>query len=64
MKGDKKDNEERFIQMQESIDKRMENFILKVKGSHKDENCSIKTSSKSSKEKGATLKPPTDQEKK
>ena len=45
MKEDKKENEVRFVKMQESIDKRMENFVTKFKGSSKDDDSSHKTSS-------------------
>ena len=45
MMEDKKENEVRFVKMQESIDKRMENFVTKFKGSSKDDDSSHKTSS-------------------
>ena len=61
MKEDKKSNEERFDQMQDSIDKRMENFVTKFKGSQKDENSSLKTSSNPNKGEGANVKPSSDQ---
>ena len=51
MKEDKKDNEVRFVRMQESIDKMMENFATKFKGSSKDEISSIKTFSNPDKDR-------------
>ena len=44
-KEDKKENEVRFVKIQESIDKRMENFVTKFKGSSKGDDSSNKTSS-------------------
>ena len=61
MKEDKKSNEERFAQMQNGIDKRMENFVMKFKGSQKDEHSSVKTSSHPTKDKEANTKPSSDQ---
>ena len=63
MKEDKKGNEERFAQMQDSIDKRMENFVTKFKGSQNDENSSVKTFSNPTKDEGANMKPSYEQSK-
>ena len=61
IKEDMKGNEERFAQMQDSIDKRMENFVNEFKDSQKDENSSVKTSSNPTKDEGASIKPSSGQ---
>ena len=63
IKEDKKGNEERFAQIQDSIDKRMENFVNKFKGSQKDESSSVKTSSNPTKDEGESIKPSYEQSK-